>query len=86
MKRFPEDNVLKLVYSIGKKARALQQYDKLLEFADCEKLYPNFVMLGAALGRFEARQPEFHPFLARPLDFFAKHGENLLTIMCEILC
>jgi hypothetical protein len=60
------------VNSLKKKERAIQQYDKLLRFADQDRFYPNYIMFCQATTRFSTRDPEFHNFISKPVDFFAK--------------
>jgi DNA polymerase I-like protein with 3'-5' exonuclease and polymerase domains len=43
---------------------ATQQIDKLLVYADGDRLYPNYNLLGAATGRFRVAQPELQNLVA----------------------
>jgi hypothetical protein len=55
---FPEDKTLQAVYDLHKKQRVIQQLDKLLIYADGDRLYPNYNLLAAATGRFRVAKPE----------------------------
>jgi hypothetical protein len=61
---------------ITKMERVLQQLKKLLVYADEDKLYPNYIMLGTATGRFQARQPELHNLSTSPPKTFVIKGER----------
>lgn len=45
-------------------------------YADEDKLYPNYIMLGTATGRFQARQPELHNLSTSPPKTFVIKGER----------
>jgi hypothetical protein len=55
---FPEDKTLQAVYDLHKKQRVIQQLDKLLIYADGDRLYPNYNLLAAATERFRVAKPE----------------------------
>lgn len=61
---YPEDKVLQPVCKILDMKTATQQIDKLLVYADGDRLYPNYNLLGAATGRFRVAQPELQNLVA----------------------
>lgn len=65
---FPDDQVLKDAHLI-KGNRAVQLYTKFLKYADGDRLYPNYNMLGAASGRFTASLPEFQNLTSKPRNY-----------------
>lgn len=70
MENFPEDKILQAVYSIKRKKTAIQQYNKLLEYSDKDRFYPNYFMLSAASGRFTSEKPEFQNLLSKSVAYF----------------
>jgi len=83
LERFPKDGKLLVANEISKVNRAIQQVKKLLEYSDKDRFYPNYIMLGTATGRFQAREPELHNLLAKePYNIrdLLLGGEGVFTI------
>lgn len=55
----------KQLYDLSKKEKVLQNLTKLLQFAEEDRFYPNYQMLGTETGRFTASKPEMMP-IANP--------------------
>lgn len=66
IEHFPNDETLKLAYKLLLQNHIIKNYEELLKFSDGNILRPQFMLLGAASGRFTSSKPGLHNLKTKP--------------------